>query len=211
MMNKIIIDGEEYSYVVNLKNIKNVYLRVKEENVILVSANRRCKNKDIEKIIIENKEFIKKANLKIKNSLNGNKKIMYLGNELSLINSDKLYIDNNYIYAKDYESAMEYIYSLAYDVFKSRLDNIMNLFDNLPEFKLKIRMMKTRWGVCNKKSMSVTLNTLLITKESTLIDYVIVHELCHFKYMDHSKEFWNEVSKYYPYYKRARKELNSSC
>lgn len=211
MMNKIIIDDEEYEYIVNFKNIKNVYLRVKEANIIEVSASKRCKVKDIEKIIIDNKEFVKKANLKVKNSLDSVKKIMYLGNELTLVNSDNLYIDNNYIYARDYDDAMNYIYSLAYDLFKKRLDNIMIMFDNLPEFDLKIRKMKTRWGVCNKKSMTVTLNTFLITKDSSLIDYVIVHELCHFKYMDHSKDFWNEVSKYYPYYKRARKELNSSC
>ena len=67
--------------------------------------------------------------------------------------------------------------------------------------------MKTRWGVCNKKSMSVTLNTELITKEVHLIDYVIVHELCHFKHMDHSKKYWDYVETFYPYYKKARKEL----
>ena len=71
--------------------------------------------------------------------------------------------------------------------------------------------MKTRWGVCNKKSMTVTLNLELITKDVHLIDYVIVHELSHFKHMDHSKLFWEEVGMHYPYYKQARKELNSGC
>ena len=68
--------------------------------------------------------------------------------------------------------------------------------------------MKSKWGVCNIKSMTVTLNTELITKDVHLIDYVIVHELCHFKHMNHSTFFWQEVSKYYPYYKEARRELN---
>ena len=85
----------------------------------------------------------------------------------------------------------------------------MNMFDDLPKFTLRVRKMKTRWGVCNKSSMTVTLNTELITKDVNLIDYVIVHELCHFKHMDHSPAFWNEVYKYYPYYKQARKELNN--
>mgnify|MGYP002583460177 FL=1 len=116
---------------------------------------------------------------------------------------------NNYIYAKSEEDAVNYIYSLCYDVFRTRLERIMNMFNDLPKFTLRVRKMKTRWGVCNKSSMTVTLNTELITKDVNLIDYVIVHELCHFKHMDHSPKFWNEVAKYYPYYKQARKELNN--
>ena len=209
MNNKIIIDNEEFEIIVNRKRIKNLYLRVKEENKIEVSANFYTTNKEILKIINDNKAFIIKANNKLKaNKLKPNK-IMYLGDELSLIESDKTFIDNNYIYAKSEEDAVNYIYSLCYDVFRTRLELIMNMFDDLPKFTLRVRKMKTRWGVCNKSSMTVTLNTELITKDVNLIDYVIVHELCHFKHMDHSPKFWNEVAKYYPYYKQARKELNN--
>ena len=209
MNNKILIDNEEYEIIVNRKRIKNLYLRIKEENKIEVSANFYTTNKEILKIINDNKNFIIKANNKLKvNKLKPNK-IMYLGDELSLIESDKTFIDNNYIYAKSEEDAINYIYSLCYDVFKVRLERIMSMFDTLPEFTLRVRKMKTRWGVCNKGSMTVTLNTELITKDVNLIDYVIVHELCHFKHMDHSPAFWNEVAKYYPYYKQARKELNN--
>ena len=69
--------------------------------------------------------------------------------------------------------------------------------------------MKTKWGVCNISSMTVTLNVTLITKREDLIDYVIIHELSHFKYMNHSAAFWDEVGRHYPDYKRARKELNA--
>ena len=209
MNNKIIIDNEEFEIIVNRKRIKNLYLRVKEENKIEVSANFYTTNKEILKIINDNKAFIIKANNKLKaNKLKPNK-IMYLGDELSLIESDKTFIDNNYIYAKSEGDAVNYIYGLCYDVFRTRLERIMNMFDDLPKFTLRVRKMKTRWGVCNKSSMTVTLNTELITKDVNLIDYVIVHELCHFKHMDHSPKFWNEVAKYYPYYKQARKELNN--
>lgn len=209
MNNKIIIDNEEFEIIVNRKRIKNLYLRVKEENKIEVSVNFYTTNKEILKIINDNKAFIIKANNKLKaNKLKPNK-IMYLGDELSLIESDKTFIDNNYIYAKSEEDAVNYIYSLCHDVFRTRLEQIMNMFNDLPKFTLRVRKMKTRWGVCNKSSMTVTLNTELITKDVNLIDYVIVHELCHFKHMDHSPKFWNEVAKYYPYYKQARKELNN--
>ena len=62
MNNKIIIDNEEFEIIVNRKRIKNLYLRVKEENKIEVSANFYTTNKEILKIINDNKAFIIKAN-----------------------------------------------------------------------------------------------------------------------------------------------------
>lgn len=210
-MNSINIDGNIFNYVITYKNIKNIYLRVKNDKVIYVSANRFVSKKNIEDMILQNKEFIYNSLKKIDNKNEENQKLKYLGNDLDLIISDKAYIDGDFIYAKDYESAKEYIYSLAYDVFERRLNSIKPQFDYLPNFKLKVRRMKTRWGVCNRKSMTVTLNLELITKDVHLIDYVIVHELSHFKHMDHSRLFWTEVGKHYPYYKQARKELNRGC
>ena len=95
-------------------------------------------------------------------------------------------------------------------VVSSRLERLRMQFTDLPEFRLRIRKMSTRWGVCNIKSMTVTLNSELIKKDVSLIDYVIIHELCHFKHMNHSTEFWKEVEKYYPYHKMARKMLKES-
>ena len=73
--------------------------------------------------------------------------------------------------------------------------------------KLKIRNMKTRWGVCNRRDDSITLNSKLIRYEIHDIDYVIIHELAHLVHFDHSKAFWQTVEKYMPNYKRAIKNL----
>ena len=67
--------------------------------------------------------------------------------------------------------------------------------------------MKTRWGVCNRKNITVTLNLELIKYDLNKVDYVIVHELSHFVHFNHSKNFWNTVSKYCPKYKQIKKEL----
>ena len=67
--------------------------------------------------------------------------------------------------------------------------------------------MKTRWGVCNRRDNSVTLNSELIKYDLTKLDYVIVHELSHFIHFNHSKSFWNLVEKYSPNYKKIRKDL----
>lgn len=67
--------------------------------------------------------------------------------------------------------------------------------------------MKSRWGVCNRKNISITLNLELIKKEVKYIDYVIIHELSHFIEFNHSHRFWEYVNKYCDDYKKIRKEM----
>lgn len=76
--------------------------------------------------------------------------------------------------------------------------------------RVTIRGQKTRWGSCSAKR-SISLNYQLIKFRQELIDYVIIHELCHTRHMNHSKAFWNEVAKYTPDYKRLRAELRSTA
>ncbi len=207
--NEILINGIKYIYVIEFKRVKNIYFRVKEDLKIHVSCPKSVSKSYIENLLIQNENAIIKMTNNMKNKMDKKERILYLGNELKLIiTSSKPYISDEYIYAKDFISAKEYVYSLAYPVFLERVNAIKREFNNLPLFTLRVRKMTSKWGVCNKRSMSVTLNTYLIEKDVHLIDYVIVHELCHFKYMDHSANFWNYVSLFYPYYKLARKELN---
>ena len=66
--------------------------------------------------------------------------------------------------------------------------------------KLRFRKLSKRWGSCTKDN-EVIINYDAVKLPFTLIDYVIVHELSHIKYKDHSKAFWNTVEKYIPDYK----------
>ena len=67
--------------------------------------------------------------------------------------------------------------------------------------------MTTRWGVCNRKNNTVTLNSELMKYSLDKLDYVIIHELSHFVHFNHSSDFWLLVSKYCINYKKVRKEL----
>ena len=201
------LDNIEIDVIIERKKIKNIYFRIKEDLKLYISCGYLCSDKYIEKLLIDNKNSIKKMYNNMLNKTNIKKDIYYLGTKMNYIHNDKIYIDGLNIYGPSIEIINDYLEKNSINIFKDRLNSLIIQFSNLPNFILRTRHMKTRWGVCNKSSMTVTLNTELIHKDISLIDYVIIHELCHFKYMDHSKEFWNEVEKYYPYYKLARKRL----
>ena len=204
---KIELNGINFDVVITKKRIKNIYFRVKEDLRIYVSCSYLCSDSYIEKLLIKNELDILKMYNNMKNKVSDNNNIYYLGEKLEFIEAKRVKIDNSYAYGPNIEKVNEYLEKNSLKFFESRLNRLMIEFKDLPKFRLRIRKMKTRWGVCNKSSMTVTLNTELIHKDVSLIDYVIIHELCHFKHMDHSPSFWKEVEKYYPYYKLARERL----
>ena len=75
--------------------------------------------------------------------------------------------------------------------------------------RITIRNQKTRWGSCSSKG-GLNFNCLLMLAPPEVIDYVVVHELCHRKEMNHSKAFWDEVEKVLPDYKSAKRWLREN-
>ena len=71
---------------------------------------------------------------------------------------------------------------------------------------ITIRNQSTRWGSCSSKK-NLNFNVLLMLAPREVLDSVIVHELCHIRHMNHSKEFYEEVRKYFPDYDRCDKWL----
>jgi predicted metal-dependent hydrolase len=72
--------------------------------------------------------------------------------------------------------------------------------------KINIKNQKTRWGSCSKKG-NLNFNYKIALLPSRLSDYIIVHELCHLGEFNHSRKFWNLVSKTIPDYLEIRSEL----
>ena len=98
-------------------------------------------------------------------------------------------------------------------MYKDALSEIEVMFERIrekyhfPKTTLYLRKMRSRWGVCYPNEKKVGLSTYLLSLPIALIEYVILHELCHLKYPNHSKDFYLELSKYCPDHRKLKKDL----
>ena len=94
-------------------------------------------------------------------------------------------------------------------VFSERLDALLPRFQHLPRPKLTIRCMKARWGSCGANG-AVPLNLKLMQVGKPLIDYVMVHELCHLVEHNHSKRYYALLDRMLPDWRVRRQQLNEA-
>lgn len=178
-------------YILKRKRIKNMYARLDKDNNLVISAPYLVPLKVIEKFAKESydklsKRIEKKSNKSIFNS-EGQVKIM--GKYITIENMSEL----NAILLK---SLKEYL--------NKNYLNIVNMMGIERAPSVKIKKVKNYLGQYNKKTHNINLNLLLGHMNEEMIEYVLIHELAHTRYMNHQEGFWKEVSKYCPYYKTYR-------
>ena len=204
------IDDKEYEVIVTKKRIKNTYIRVKDDLKIYVSTHYLVPNYEIKKLLDRNKDYIIKCVNKMNVANEKQQQFYYLGEKYDIIilETENIKVIENRIYTKSYSYLEKWLNKKRKEIFLNRYNEVYNMFEeNIRCPRLRIRKMTTRWGVCNKKSDTITINSELIKYSLDKLDYVIIHEFAHLVYFDHSKDFWNLVSKYCPNYKNIRKEL----
>lgn len=216
----------EYHVTVTKKNIKNIILKVKNTQEVLLSVPKNTSDKFIKEFLKEKNQWIIKSlkkfsdlplNLVDKSYKNGDN-IEYLGKKyiLQIFSESKnlVEIDNNNfnVYFKG-EYSHEKIQLILDKWYKKQAEILfkkyLNIYSQLIEepFSIfKIRKMKTKWGSCRPTTRVITLNLELIKKPILAIEYVIFHEMAHLKYPHHKKEFWDFISIYMNDWK-YRKEL----
>ena len=197
----------EVEVLVERKKIKNIYMRIDNDGNVLVRVPLLTPNFEINRLINKNIDALEKMYKKYLKEHSKEDKIYFIGKELEYAYDKKIHLEKNIAYGPSIEKINNFLEKNSLPIFEKRMNLLVVTYDNIPKFRLRVRKMKTRWGVCNIKSMTITLNTLLIHHSIDAIDYVICHELSHFHHMDHSKQFWADVAKHYPNYKKARKEL----
>lgn len=210
---KYVLDDLVLDVVITRKNNKNTYIRLKDANTIYVTTSYFATNNSIKKLLDENKKFIISSIDKINNKKMKDENFYYLGKkyEIAIIPTvDEVLLSDDSIIVKNELQLDKWLKKQMIQIFSDRYNYLHSILEEkLEKPTLKIRYMKTRWGVCNKRNMTITLNSELIKYDIKCLDYVIIHELSHLVYFDHSPDFWKQVSKYVPDYKEIRKQLKN--
>ncbi len=207
---EIRLQNKIYTYTVTRKNIKNCYLKIRN-GMIQVTANYFIKTSIIENMIIQNQNkiiqriesYVPKAQYVHEGY------VMIFGKRYTIcvidkkryqcsINGDIIYVYHNNVkkafmmYAKDI--------LLQYVTIKTKV-----YLDNYFDFSIStiiIQDTKSRWGASFYNQSKVSFALSLIHLDYYLIDYVVMHELCHSIEPNHSKRFYSEIEKRMPDYKQ---------
>lgn len=182
-------------------NLKNIYLKVIDKDTLLVRSHP-LEEHELQNILKKRSTWIKKAFTRY-NSLKDDHiigKSIYLFDQEYDVKEFDVKLNNEKSYTTFYKKQLsEYI--------ESRLDIYTSKMDVKPT-QIKYRKMKRAWGNCSSKKI-ITLNTQLTKLPKKLIDYVLVHELAHLKYMNHSKAFHNFVYKHLEDAKVLEKDIQN--
>ncbi|ATD55101.1 M48 family metallopeptidase [Clostridium chauvoei] len=193
---KIDIDG----------NIKVISPEKLSENNILNIVEKKASwiiNK--RKIMLNRKKVIPKNNY-----LNG-EFYLYMGEKYTLkvvttpkdtvlINHENKVIEISTSSKDKIRNMLEKFYrEETFKIVKERVCYYQKYFENTPK-EIRVKQQKRRWGSCTFDN-KLLFNWRLSMMPKDILDYVIVHEMCHMVYKNHSKDFWNDVFRVMPNYK----------
>ena len=181
--------GKKIKYILERKQVKNINLRVRPDGSVRVSASSRIDTSYIDDFVLSKAEFVLKAMKRFEGTAEAERQFQA---ELSKAKSGQE--------------------SLLADpaIFTEILDEVYPAFIpyGIARPKLRIRTMKSCWGSCLVNKGIITLNRKLLMKHRECIEYVVVHELCHFIHPNHSKEFYKFMEQFMPDWKERKGRLN---
>ncbi len=230
---EIIYGIHRIGYTLSRKEVKNINLNLKPNLIVEVSANNQVPINIIHSFvrkkaswIIKNKEFFKRAlsEIKYKKEYVNGETFKYLGRQYRLkvfqSNNECVKFKRGYLnlYVKDKENIARKI-QLIDDWYKKRSVKIFNESlermhkpmkkYGVPKPSITIRTMKARWGSCMESKRKIIMNSELIDAPKFCIDYVILHELIHFKFRDHNKNFYRLQDTLMPDWKKRKEILDT--
>lgn len=214
-------------YTIIRKKRKTLGIKVSQQGEVIVLAPYQVNIKTIENILAKRKDWIVEAKNSIKRYVSGDS-FLFLGEEyvINLIETQ----DNNksiefngskfnvFINEESVNNLNNKIKELLYSKHKEdflkminyRMSSLAQIIGVKPN-KVSVRYQKTIWGSCSYDD-NISINFKLALAPLEVVDYILIHELCHILHKNHSKEFWMSVQTIMPNYKEKRKWLKAnSC
>ena len=216
------IRGHDLKVIIKYKQNKNIYLRLINAQVLLVTCPSNTSEAYIEKLLKEKEDWLLKTIKTLSSSKKGfHDPIYYLGKEYKLSIKEghaKVMVkdDEVIVYAPkaDFEKARRIFYAQSVKVlekeverFKDKYLDILKDHGYRLEPIIKYRLVKSRWGVCFSDRNIIELNELLIHYDPKCLEAVFWHECVHFLLPNHSKRFHELLEYHMPEYKAIHKEL----
>lgn len=167
-----------FDYKIIRSNRKTTAIEITKDCQILVRAPLFQSQKTIEKFLEEKTGWIEKALRK------------------QALRDDKFGVS---------ETEKETLRQKAKEILPQKIEHFSALTGLCPT-AVKITSAKTRFGSCSGKN-SICFSLYLMQYPEAAIDYVVLHEIIHIKHHNHSQNFWNELQKYMPDYKKRRQLL----
>lgn len=179
---EIFLDGKPVLYWLRVSNrARRISLVIENDGRIIAVLPRKKKEKLVEKFMYDNKKWIHKTVSNHKKRKNVS--FHYSGKRY------KTHKDTTLVLVKERVKYFNETYCFSFN-------------------KVSIRNQKRQWGSCSEKR-NLNFNFRLLFLPSRLLDYVIVHELCHLGEFNHGDGFWRLVAQTMPQYRSLEKELKS--
>ena len=231
------VSNEDYElqYTLKRKAVKNLNLRIRKDCSVCVSANPSVPSQQVDEFVKKKMEYIRAAQKKFmqieentpapKRFISG-ESFYILGRELRLkvieTSEERVYSDGVYMFlciknAEDFKKKQrmvkKYIDTQSVNVYEDVIRKVYPTFQKygVPFPKLRIRDMETRWGSCIPQKGVITLNKRLIEVPMNCVEYVVMHEFCHFIHPDHSKRFYALLSMLMPDWKERKIALEKNA
>lgn len=226
--------AEKIFFNIQRKNIKNINIRINKDKEIVISIPKNMPTEKVKEIIKKKEKWIKKhlqqneSNNKPKESKTfENGGILYLLGkqyEIQLIKACKnnikinntnieIHIKEKYIEKQKYikEQYKKWLKQYASKILERAVEKYREELkeEKIQNPKIKIKQMKTKWGICTPSKNEITFNLNLIKTPLECIEYVVLHELSHFKHPNHSRNFHNFVTRFMPNWKERKKILDN--
>lgn len=206
------------NYQIIRKNIKSIIIRVDKNGVVKVSAPKWQNIEVIDNFVHSQSEWIES---RLKNILkfSHNAIIPYFEQNYTLLLSKSPHTkiieqgDTLQIYLPNEENAKKIVSKWYEKKSKDLIDSIVESYKyiiNREVKSIRFREMTTRWGSCNYKRATITLNTQLFSKPKICLEYILLHELIHLLHPNHQKEFYTMQDSLMPNWREVKKILESS-